>query len=85
MHNRASWEAKARIAHSLLELDALFGRDAENNISVPISRQDIASYAGTTYETVFKVLKELGQDGLIGTSAKSIRLKDTEKLKSLIE
>ena len=85
MHNRASWEAKARIAHSLLELDALFGRDEENYISVPISRQDIASYAGTTYETVFKVLKELGQDGLIGTSAKSIRLEDPEKLKSIIE
>jgi CRP-like cAMP-binding protein len=85
MHNRASWEAKARIAHSLLELDTLFGRDAENYIAVPISRQDIASYAGTTYETVFKVLKELGQDGLIGTSAKSIRLEDPEKLKSIIE
>ena len=85
MYNLAAWEAKAKIAAVLLDLDTLFGKDQKKFIAVPVSRQDIASYAGTTYETVFKVLREFAKEGIISTSAKSIKLNNTKKLYAMME
>jgi CRP-like cAMP-binding protein len=85
MYNLAAWEAKAKIAAVLLDLDTLFGRDPKKFIAVPVSRQDIASYAGTTYETVFKVLRIFAKEGIISTSAKSIKLNNAKKLYAMLE
>jgi len=75
---------KGRIAETLLELSDVFGTGKNKYIAVPVSRQDIAAYAGTTYETVFKFLRTLIQDKVISVSGKSIRLNNADKLKSFI-
>ncbi len=85
MHNLAMMDVKGRIAETLLELLRLFGTGRNKFISVPVSRQDIAAYAGTTYETVFKFLRVLVDTKVISVSGKSIRLNNVDQLMRFIE
>lgn len=85
MRDLAHLDVKGRIALTLQELVNLFGLDADNFISLAISRQDIASYAGTTYETVFKFLTELSQTGILTTSGKSLRINKPDALGDFIK
>lgn len=80
MRDLAHMEVKGRVAEALLELMNVFGADQEQQIAANITRQDIASYAGTTYETVFKFFNELAADNIITTNGKSIKINDREKL-----
>lgn len=84
MRELTHMEVKGRIAGALLEILGIFGVNKERYISVPITRQDIASYAGTTYETVFKFFTELIRGKIISTSGKSIRINKSEQLKQYI-
>ncbi|MGZ3837769.1 MAG: Crp/Fnr family transcriptional regulator [Flavisolibacter sp.] len=84
MRDLAHMEVKGRIAGALLELSEIFGMDEQRNISLAVTRQDIASYAGTTYETVFKFLTELIKEKVISTTGKTIRIGHPEKLKAFI-
>jgi len=81
MRNLAHMEVKGRIADAVLELARVFGQDKNNAIAASITRQDIASYAGTTYETVFKFFTELIQEKIISTSGKTIKINKPNKLK----
>ena len=81
MRDLAHMEVKGRVAGALLEIAGFFGLDKDKFIAVPITRQDIASYAGTTYETVFKFFTELVGAKIISTSGKNIRIHEPEKLK----
>ncbi|HEV7620198.1 MAG TPA: Crp/Fnr family transcriptional regulator [Flavisolibacter sp.] len=81
MRNLALMEVKGRIAEALLDL-ARLAIMPDNTIV--INRQDIASYAGTTYETVFKFFKELEKKGIITTSGKTIKINQPDELGSLI-
>lgn len=85
MRNLALADVRARIAETLLELLTTFGKNKNQYITVPVTRQDIAAYAGTTYETVFKILKTLVTAKIISTSGKSIRINDETKLRKLFK
>lgn len=85
MRNLALMEVKGRIAGTLLELQAVYGTAKNKYIRVPVTRQDIAGYAGTTYETVFKFLKTLVASNTIQVAGKSIRINKPEKLQALIK
>jgi CRP-like cAMP-binding protein len=84
MRNLAHMEVKGRIADALLELSGVFGLDSSGFISVPVTRQDIASYAGTTYETVFKFLGEMSRLKLISGDGKKIRINQAGSLRKFI-
>jgi len=84
MRNLAHMEVKGRIAETLLEIKNIFGINEEGFIGVTIIRQDIASYAGTTYETVFKFFNELMEQKIIRTSGKDIKILNEKKLKAFI-
>ncbi|HJW16686.1 MAG TPA: helix-turn-helix domain-containing protein, partial [Flavisolibacter sp.] len=71
---------KGRVAEALLELVNVFGIDKHQHIDATITRQDIASYAGTTYETVFKFFNELAEENIITTNGKSIKINDRSRL-----
>ncbi|MFL9483651.1 Crp/Fnr family transcriptional regulator [Chitinophagaceae bacterium LWZ2-11] len=84
MTGLAHMEVKGRIAEALLELRGLFGITETGFFAVAISRQDIASFAGTTYETIFKVFTEWIQEKLIETSGKSIKILQEDALKKFL-
>jgi CRP-like cAMP-binding protein len=73
-------DVKGRIANSLLEIETLFGRTEDGTIALTLTRQDIAAYAGTTYETVFKFFNELINEGIIATAGKDIKIIDHQRL-----
>ena len=85
MNHLAHMQVKGRIAYSLLSLHTKFGVTQSGAINITLSRQDIASYAGTTYETVFRILTEFVQDQLITVDNKDITLLDISKLEHLIK
>jgi CRP-like cAMP-binding protein len=74
MRNLAHMPAKGRIIDALLRLQEKFGSDKQGFIDINVSRQDIASYSGTTYETLFRIMNEMQEDGLIATDGKQIKL-----------
>jgi CRP/FNR family transcriptional regulator len=76
-------EVKGRIAGALLDIFQTFGIDENQFLALKLTRQDIAAYAGTTYETVFKFFAELTTAGVITTSGKDIRINQREKLVQL--
>lgn len=79
MRNMVHMDVKGRIADALLKIRDFFGTD------VLLTKQDIASYAGTTYETLFKVLNELAQEQLITVNGKNIQIKKEKELKKCIQ
>ena len=80
MRNLAHMSVKGRVAQSLLTLKERFGVTSEGFIDIVLSRQDLASFAGTTYETVFRIMNELTNDNIIGVAGKNIAITDPEKL-----
>lgn len=83
MRNLAHMNVKGRLAQALLMLHEKFGANSAGNIDIALSRQDLASMAGTTYETVFRVLAEMTQEGILAVSNKDISILDKEKLQLL--
>jgi CRP/FNR family transcriptional regulator len=83
MRNLALMPVKSRLAVALFHLKDLFGLDEQNCISIDLSRQDLAAFTGATYETVFRTMNELIQDGLISLTAKKIHIRDPSGLKQL--
>jgi CRP/FNR family transcriptional regulator len=78
MRNLAHMSVKGRIVQALLTLEEKFGTTADGSIDLSISRQDLASFAGTTYETVFRVLNELTYEKVISIEGKEIRIIDSK-------
>ncbi|GAC1314606.1 MAG: hypothetical protein NVSMB24_39460 [Mucilaginibacter sp.] len=83
MRNLAHMSVKGRVAQALISLHRQFGTKEDLSINIELSRQDLASYAGATYETVFRVLNELLKDETIKTAGKKITINNMEKLLEL--
>lgn len=80
MRNMALMEVKGRVCETLLELRKKFGIDPDNYIDIALTRQDLASYTGTTYETLFRTLQDLTQKKWIKTNGKKISILNEAKL-----
>ena len=76
MRNLAHMSVKGRIAFTLMKLEQQFGKNEKGHINLQISRQDIASFAGTTYETVFRTMDILVKKGVIESVGRKISIKD---------
>lgn len=83
MRNLAHMSVKGRVAEALLALQDRFGTTTEGFINISLSRQDLASFAGTTYETVFRIINDLTQENVLSVSGKNIVIIDQEKLSLL--
>ncbi len=80
MRNLAHMPVKGRIAQALLALKDKFGINEEGFIDLVLSRQDLASFAGTTYETVFRILNQFMEENIITASGKDIAIINVEAL-----
>ena len=81
MRNLVQMDMKGRIADSLLSIESQFGKDERGNINMLISRQDLASFAGTSYESMFRILNELVHDHVIELIHRNIKILDETKLR----
>jgi len=80
MRNLAHMPVKGRVALALLTLREKFGVQPEGFIDLTLTKQDLASYTGATYETVFRVLNELTGDNMLKMSGKNIGILNEKKL-----
>jgi CRP-like cAMP-binding protein len=74
---------KSRLAVSLLSLSEQFGINEAGYINLDLSRQDLAAYAGATYETVFRTMNDMVAADLITLEGKKIRVDSAKGLQKL--
>lgn len=79
----ALMDVKGRIADTFLMLYKRFATDDEGYINIILTRQDISSFAGTIYETFFKIAGELVKQKIIRYSGKKVKLLKLAKLQEL--
>jgi len=85
MRDLAHMSVKARIAQAFLALKNQFGTNAEGYVNLEITRQDISSFAGSSYETLFKVINEFVTHNFIEFKGKNIRILNEAMLLQIIE
>ncbi|HEX2607246.1 MAG TPA: Crp/Fnr family transcriptional regulator [Flavisolibacter sp.] len=85
MRDLAHRDGRGRILLALLEAEQSFGVDEQGFVRLPLTRQDIASYAGTSYETVFKVFSEWVAAGWINFSGKTFQIRDRNTFQQLLK
>ncbi|HVY75610.1 MAG TPA: Crp/Fnr family transcriptional regulator, partial [Puia sp.] len=84
MRNMVHMDVKSRIADALLKMEEHFGTDDSGYIRCQLTRQDIASFSGTTYETLFKVLHDFTSENIVSSEGKRIRILRKEKLRQWV-
>jgi CRP-like cAMP-binding protein len=80
MRNLAHMSVKGRVAQALITLEEKFGKTKEGYINIVLSRQDLSSYAGTTYETVFRILNDMVKEKTIRITGKNIAITNPKVL-----
>lgn len=75
-----------RVAKALLATARCFGFDPDDSdlLSFTPSRQDLADYAGATYESTIRAISDLQKKKLIKTVGREIRILDRRKLEFLM-
>ena len=84
MRNLAHMPVKGRVVQALLFLKDRFGVDEQGCLNLELSRQNLASFTGTTYESVFRILNELSEDNLMRLMGKRICLTDTARMEKML-
>ena len=87
MKMMTSMTAREKVAVSIMTIINAFGFDAKDSslLDFTPTRKDIASIAGTTYETVIRVLSDLEKSSIIVQEGKAIRVLDLDYLKGLCD
>ena len=85
MGNLVHKEVKVRVAETLLMLKKHFGERPDGFIDIALTKQDLASYAGTTYETYSRVINELVKKKAVRQSGKYIGIRNEATLRKLTD
>jgi len=85
VRNLVHMPVKGRIAQAFISLRNQFGANKDGFIAIELTRQDISSFAGASYETLFKVINEFTDEKLIEISGKGIRIINEALLKKLTD
>ena len=74
-----------RVADRLVDLSERFGREegGELRITVPLEQRDLASWVGSSRESVNRALGRLRRRGLVETGRRRILVRDLDGLRSL--
>ncbi len=84
MRNLAHMPVKGRIADALLSLKSKFGINEEGLLNIELSRHDLSSYVGATYEAVFRTMSELIDENIIAVSGRQMIIKNEWALQQLL-
>jgi CRP-like cAMP-binding protein len=71
---------RKRVAQTLVFLDEKYKDTCDESTSINISRDDLASIAGTSTESTVRVLSDFRIEGLIEITGKSIAILDVPRL-----
>ncbi len=74
---------RARVADVLLKLRDKYGKEGEKEFRIKISRDDLASMAGTATESLIRTLSEFRSDNMIENAGREIIVKDPEALEKV--
>lgn len=85
MRNLAHMPVKGRIAHAFLTLKNKFGMNEAGLLAIELSRQDLSSFVGATYEAVFRTMSELIEENLISVSGRQMTIKHEAGLQQLLQ
>lgn len=85
MRNIAHMSVKGRLAQALLDFKNQFGLAADGSLKLVLSKQDISSYVGATYETLFRILNELIAEKAVIVSKRNITIANEELLMKLAD
>jgi CRP/FNR family transcriptional regulator len=82
MTEMAQRSVRQRLALSLLMLKDTYGleQDAQGEIEINLSREDLANIVGTATESLIRLLNEFKKEDLIETAGRKIRVKDSKGL-----
>ncbi|MDP9081044.1 MAG: Crp/Fnr family transcriptional regulator [Bacteroidota bacterium] len=84
MRNLAHMPVKGRVAQAIITLKKQFGINAEGFIDIELAKQDLASFSGAAYESLFRTINDLVADNIIAIEGRSISIKNEDKLLYLI-
>ncbi|WP_207421391.1 Crp/Fnr family transcriptional regulator [Desertivirga brevis] len=84
MRDLAHMSVKARIAKAFISMKNQFGLRTDGSINLDINKQDIAAYAGASYETFFKVVTELSSNKIVEFYGKSFTIQNEALLLEII-
>lgn len=85
LHEAASAPVEARLASTLLTLSERFGVETEEGrtLGAPLSQEDLAALAGTTLETVNRVLAGWRKHGWVTTGRLKLLINAPEELEQI--
>lgn len=81
--NMAQKTVRERLAYTLLYLQDNFGKDADNNLRIQLSREDLASIVGTAIESCIRLLSDFKKEGLIDLKGKKIIILNERDLRRM--
>jgi len=85
MRNLAHMSVKARVVQALISLKNQFGLNKQGFVAIELTRQDLASFTGAVYESLFRTINELTEKNLISITGKNIAITDEAALLKIIE
>lgn len=85
MRNLAHMSVKGRVAQALISLKNQFGLNEQGFVNIELTRQDLASFTGAVYESLFRTINDFTEKGLINITGKNIAIKNEALLLKMIE
>lgn len=76
----SQFEVRERLALSLLGLNRAYYNKESKRSEITLPREDLASLIGTSRESLSRLIKQFKDDGLIELQARTIMIKEPEKL-----
>ncbi|GAB2982132.1 FNR family transcription factor [Mucilaginibacter puniceus] len=84
MRNLVHMTVKGRVAQAVITLKKQFGLNTKGAINIELAKQDLASFSGAAYESLFRTINDLVAENILTVEGKSIFIKDEYKLLQLI-
>lgn len=84
MRDLVNMPVRGRVAQAIINLKNQFGVNIAGYINIEPAKQDLASFAGAAYESLFRTLNDLVDEQIISLSGKSILIKDEPRLLQII-